>query len=144
MFRIPNPTSPILSHSAPALVLQLLRGPPYELVDRFVACPDQCAHAAFRVGSLYRAFHAEAALRGQAAVPDDRGPEAHDRPALSRSVEYLDEFLQIDAQCVPDARVVARLNDAPARGDQLAAQAIREQLRWRGDPAAVRIGLRAR
>src|SRR5713101_9959970 len=111
MFRTPNPTSPILSHSARALVLQLLRGPPYELVDGFVACPDQSAHAAFRVGSLRRALHAEAALRGQAAVPHDRGPQAHQRPALSRSVEYLDEFLEIDAQCVLGARVVARLDD---------------------------------
>src|SRR5712691_1322938 len=132
------------SGPAPALVLKLLRGPPYELLDGFVACPDQGAHAAFRVGSLCRALHAEAALRGQAAVPHDRGPEAHPRLALSWSLEYLDEFVQIDAQCVLGARVVARLDDAAARSDQLAAQAIRKQLRWRRDPAAVRIGVRAR
>src|SRR5256885_16616030 len=92
-------------------VLESADRPAYELIDGFVACPYQSAHAALRVGGLCRVLHAEAALRDQAAVPHDRGPQAHQRPALSLSVEYLDEFLHIDAQCVLAARVVARLDD---------------------------------
>src|SRR5712691_10890154 len=95
-------------------VLESAGRPAYELIDGFVACPYQSAHAAFRVGGLCRVLYAEAALRDQAAVPHDRGPEAHHRPALSRRVEYLDEFVQIDAQRILGARVVARLDDTAA------------------------------
>src|SRR5258708_25764201 len=145
MARSPCGALDILAHGRrwAGSVLESAGRPAYELIDGFVACPYQGAHAAFRVGGLCLALHAEVALRDQAAVPHDRGPQAHQRPALSRGVEYLDEFLQIDAQRVLGARVVARPDDATARGDQLAPQAIRKQLRGRRDPAAVRIGLRA-
>src|SRR6266571_6246692 len=54
--------------AAPALVPQLPHRPADELIDRFVACPDQGAHPAFRVGCPCRSLHAETALRDEAAV----------------------------------------------------------------------------
>src|SRR2546430_7180084 len=118
-------------------VLEGADRPAYELIDGVVACSYQSAHAAFRVGGLCRALHTEVALRDQAAVPHDRGPQAHQRPALSRGVEYLDEFLQIDAQRVLGARVVARPDDSSRGRGQPGPQAGRAQLRWGAEPAAV-------
>src|SRR6266850_4486386 len=143
MARSPCGASDILAHGRrwAGSVLESAGRPAYELIDGFVACPYQSAHAAFRVGGLCRVLHAEAALRDQATVPHDRSPQAHQRPALSRGVEYLGEFLQIDAQRVLGARVVARPDDPSGGRGQPGAQAVRKQLRWRADPAAVRIGL---
>src|SRR5712692_8940788 len=89
-------------------VLQVSHRPADELIDRLVACPDQGAHPAFRVGCPRRALHAEAALRDEAAVAHHRGPQAHHRPALSRRVEHLRELVQLDAQRIAGARAVAR------------------------------------
>src|SRR5258708_29794256 len=102
MARSPCGALDILAHGRrwAGSVLEGADCPIYELIDDFVACPYQSAHAAFRVGGLCRALHAEAALRDQAAAPHERGPQAHQRPALSRGIEYLGEFLQIDAQRV--------------------------------------------
>src|SRR6266852_1567772 len=143
MARSPCGALDILAHTRrrAGSVLESADRPAYELIDGFVACPYQGAHAAFRVGGLCRALHAEAALRDQAAVPHDRSAQAHQRAALSRSVEYLDEFLQIDAQRVLGARVVARPDDPAGGRGQPGPQAVRKQLRGRRHPAAVRIGL---
>src|SRR5260370_41768076 len=117
MARSPCGALDILAHGRrwAGSVLESAGRPAYELIDGFVACPYQSAHAAFRVGGLCRALHAEAALRDQAAVPPDRTPQAHQRPALSRGVEYLGECLQRVARRELAARVVARPED-PACG----------------------------
>src|SRR5712671_8018709 len=117
MTRSPCGALDILAHGRrwAGSVLESADRPAYELIDGFVGCPYQSAHAAFRVGGFCRVLHAEVALRDQAAVPHDRSPQAHQRPALSRGVEYLDELLQIDAQRELGARVVARPDD-PAGG----------------------------
>src|SRR5258708_15470838 len=143
MARSPCGALDILAHGRrwAGSVLETAGRPAYELIDGFVAGPYQGAHAAFRVGGLCLALHADAALRDKAAVPHDRSPQAHQRAALSRSVEYLDEFLQIDAQRVLGARVVARPDDPAGGRGQPGPQAVRKQLRGRRHPAAVRIGL---
>src|SRR5712692_3112193 len=92
-----------------ALVLQVSHRPADELIDRFVACPDQGAHPAFRIGCPRRALHAETALRDEAAVAHHRGPQAHHRPALSRRVEHLRELVELDPQRIPARRAVGAL-----------------------------------
>src|SRR5258708_13496701 len=141
MARSPCGALNILAHGRrrAGSVLESADRPAYELIDGFVACPYQSAHAAFRVGGLCRALHAEVALRDQAAVPHDRGPEAHDRPALSRGVEYLDELLQIDAQRVLGARVAAPPDDSSRRRTQPGPQAPRQQPRWTPTPPPAHI-----
>src|SRR5258705_482058 len=143
MARSPCGALDILAHGRrwAGSVLESAGRPAYELVGGFVVCPNRRGPAAFRVGGLCRVLYTEAGLRDQAAVPHDRSPQAHHRPALSRGVEYLGEFLQIDAQSVLGARVVARPDDPAGGRGQPGTQAVRKQLRGRRPPGAVRIGL---
>jgi len=79
-------------------VLQTRERPRDELIDPSSLASIERPHASFGVGRARRTFHAEALLRDESVPPEHRGPQAHYRAALSRSVEHLRELVQFDAQ----------------------------------------------
>src|SRR5258706_13470620 len=118
------------------------RRPRHDGIDEFAAGAGQCAHSTFSVRARRRLLGGKSLLHVERAPRhvNDAGARYDHGPARLRSIEYLAEFLKLDAQRVVGARAVGNIyNAAVAPGRQSRAQLLREHGRRRRGPTTVRI-----